>query len=232
MSANVLCGTPFLEIILEVVRNEHDLVMMTAEGKGALEEMLFGSTTMHLMRKCPCPVWVMKPTQPKQYSRILAAVDPAPLDEKRNALNMKIMDLATSLAQLEQSELHIVHAWALYREFGLTYGHIQIPKSELNKLIRETETMHGRWFSELLQEYPLENLDCQAHLLHGDAGTLIPELAKEKAIDLIVMGTVCRTGVTGLFIGNTAENVIRQVNCSVLTVKPDGFVTPMRPAEQ
>ncbi|MCB0162923.1 MAG: universal stress protein [Anaerolineae bacterium] len=228
VSSKVLSGTPFLEIIREVLRNKHDLVMIAAEGQSGLKKMLFGSTTMHLMRKCPCPVWVMKPSQPKQYSRILAAVDPTPLDEKRNALNMKIMDLATSLAQLEQSELHIVHAWALYREFGLTYGHIQIPKSELDKLIRETETMHGRWFSELLREYPLEKLNCQVHLLHGDAGTLIPEQAKEKEIELIVMGTVCRTGVVGLLIGNTAENVLRQVNCSVLTVKPDGFVTPVR----
>ena len=206
--------------------------MITAEGKSALAEMLFGSTSMHLMRKCPCPVWVMKSSQPKQYSRILAAVDPAPLDEKRNALNMKIMDLATSLAQLEQSELHIIHTWALYREFSLGHGHLKIPQSEFDKLVRKTEIMHGRWFSQLLREYPLETLNCQTHLLHGDAGTLIPELAKEKAVDLIVMGTVCRTGVAGLLIGNTAENVLRRVQCSVLTVKPDGFVTPMRPAEQ
>jgi len=43
------------------------------------------------------------------------------------------------------------------------------------------------------------------------------------------MGTVCRTGVAGLFIGNTAEKVLRQVDCSLLTVKPEGFVTPVAP---
>jgi len=41
------------------------------------------------------------------------------------------------------------------------------------------------------------------------------------------MGTVCRTGVAGFFIGNTAEDVLNQVESSVLTVKPDGFVTPI-----
>ncbi len=65
------------------------------------------------------------------------------------------------------------------------------------------------------------------HLLKGNAGTLIPELAQEKAIELIVMGTVCRTGVSGMIIGNTAETVLRRVDCSVLAVKPDGFVTPV-----
>ena len=42
------------------------------------------------------------------------------------------------------------------------------------------------------------------------------------------MGTVSRTGVTGFLIGNTAEKVLRQVDCSVLVVKPDKFVTPVK----
>lgn len=42
------------------------------------------------------------------------------------------------------------------------------------------------------------------------------------------MGTVCRTGAPGLLIGNTAEKILYEVDCSVLTVKPDGFVTPVR----
>jgi universal stress protein E len=63
--------------------------------------------------------------------------------------------------------------------------------------------------------------------LEGDASDLVPRLAVEKGIDVIVMGTVCRAGVPGLFIGNTAERVLRQVSCSVLTVKPEGFVSPV-----
>ncbi|MDJ0891306.1 MAG: universal stress protein, partial [Gammaproteobacteria bacterium] len=39
--------------------------------------------------------------------------------------------------------------------------------------------------------------------------------------------TVGRTGIPGFFIGNTAENLLSQVECSVLTVKPSGFVTPV-----
>jgi nucleotide-binding universal stress UspA family protein len=46
-------------------------------------------------------------------------------------------------------------------------------------------------------------------------------------VDVIVMGTVCRTGVAGFFIGNTAEKILNQVECSVLTVKPEGFESPI-----
>ena len=42
------------------------------------------------------------------------------------------------------------------------------------------------------------------------------------------MGTVGRTGIRGLFIGNTAEAILNQVKCSVLAVKPSGFETPVR----
>lgn len=44
----------------------------------------------------------------------------------------------------------------------------------------------------------------------------------------MVMGTVARTGISGFFIGNTAEKILRNVNCSVLTVKPDSFETPVK----
>ena len=56
---------------------------------------------------------------------------------------------------------------------------------------------------------------------------MIPKLAHEKQVDLIVMGTVCRTGIGGFFIGNTAEKILQDVDCSVLTVKPEGFVSPV-----
>ena len=48
-----------------------------------------------------------------------------------------------------------------------------------------------------------------------------------KRFKNIVMGTVCRTGIPGFFIGNTAEYVLSRVHCSVLTMKPAGFVSPV-----
>lgn len=55
---------------------------------------------------------------------------------------------------------------------------------------------------------------------------VINNLAAKKQVDLILMGTVCRTGMTDFFIGNSVENVIQQVIYSMLTVKPEGFVSP------
>ena len=48
---------------------------------------------------------------------------------------------------------------------------------------------------------------------------------------LIIMGTVGRTGIPGFIMGNTAETILNRIDCSVLAIKPDGFVTPVRLAE-
>lgn len=227
VGGKMLYGVPFLEIIREVLRNEHDLVMTTAEGRVGLKEKLFGSAALHLMRKCPCPVWVIQSSQPARSTRILAAVDPAPVDEEQYAVSIKIMDLATALARRQQSELLVVHAWTFPVEHSLRSGSFGASR-EVDRWVREARDLHRRRLAELLQPYALEDLEHQVYLLKGEAGRLVPELAAGKEVELIVMGTVSRTGVAGLLIGNTAEKILRHVNCSVLTVKPDGFVTPVR----
>ena len=226
VGGKMLYGTPFLEIIREVLRSEHDLVMTTAEGRGGLKEWFFGSTAMHLMRKCPCPVWVLKPFQAERHACILAAVDPAPSDEGQQGSNIKIMDLATSLAQRQQCQLVVVNTWTFPAETSLRSGYM-VASDALDRWVRDAGDMHRRKLAELLRPYPLQELKAQVYLLKGEPGHLIPELATKLGVELIVMGTVSRSGVSGLLIGNTAEKILRRVDCSVLTVKPEGFVTPV-----
>ena len=224
----VLVGKPQIEIIKEVLRNNNDLVMKTPEGKGTRRLTLFGTIDINLMRKCPCPVWMVKPSKSIKYSRILAAVDPDPFERVRNELNKEIMELAVSISQSEKSELHIVHAWRLWGESALRGLRVRASEAEMNRLLQATRNFHKRWLDNLLAEFPLANLEHKVHLRKGDPGILIPDIAKKERIDLIVMGTVCRTGIPGLIIGNTAESVLNQVDCSLLTVKPYRFISPIK----
>jgi nucleotide-binding universal stress UspA family protein len=223
-----LTGIPFLEIIKEVAHGGHDLVIKPAEGRGGVAHVLFGSTDLHLLRKCPCPVWIIKPTKRKKYARILAAVDPDPSEKDNAELNKLILDLATSLAKRENSQLHIVHAWAMGYESTLRSGRAHLPKSEVDRWVRDTRTAHNKWFDTLLGQYELQNLPTKTHLLKGQPWDVIPALALKKRVELIIMGTVARTGIPGFFIGNTAEKTLAEVDCSVLAVKPKAFSTPVK----
>ncbi len=222
----VVIGREFIEIVKEVLRNNHDLVIKTARGMSGRIGVLFGSTAMHLLRKCPCPVWLMKPGRVQSYDRIMAAVDVEPSMIEDTQLNNKIMQFATSLAQTENSELHIVHVWKKPEINYLTDEQDYLPPDDISRLYNEAKNMHIKWLNEFLEQY--KDQQYQRHLEEGTAGRVIPEFAEQYQVDLIVMGTICRTGIPGFFIGNTAEKILYRIDCSVLAVKPEGFISPIQ----
>ena len=222
----VLRGTPFLEIIRQVLREKHDLVMMTAEGEEGFRSLFFGSTSFHLMRKSPCPVWVTKPGAQNDYARIMAAVEPNPDNIRESELNIKIMDLATSLAHLNKSELHIAQAWEVMGTDRDTLSS-ETTEDMRSRIYNKHELAYREPLERLLRQYNLDDINYQVHLLRGNPRFILPELVDAIGINLIVMGTISRIGIPGFFIGNTAESILRQVRCAVLAVKPDGFVSPV-----
>lgn len=58
-------------------------------------------------------------------------------------------------------------------------------------------------------------------LRKGEIWDELSAIAKEKNIDLIVLGTHGRAGVSKLLIGSVAERIFRQSTCPVLTVGPN-----------
>ncbi len=238
IETRVLTGVPFLEVIREVLRNERDLVIKVPETRDWLDRF-FGSDDMHLLRKCPCPVWMVKAQAPQAYRCILAAVDvetayPADELESRHALNRQVLDMASSLALSDFSELHIVHAWHAIGESAMRGAFINTPEKEIIAYVEKVKQQHQKNLDSLTGEMTanlgaeaVEYLKPRKHLVKGWARKEVPLLAKKIKADLVVMGTVGRTGVPGLLMGNTAETILNQIDCSVLAVKPPGFETPV-----
>ncbi len=234
----VLTGTPFLEIIREVLRHSRDLVIKISETADWLNRP-FGSVDMHLLRKCPCPVWLIKPEAQKSYRRILAAVDvddncPPAEQEKRQSLNRQILQMAGSLALSEFAELHIVHAWEAVGESALRGPFVDVSVEEIKAYVEQVRRQHQQALDALIGEVThqvgqdaLDYLKPQTHLVKGWAHKEVPAVAKQIKADLIVMGTVARTGIPGFIMGNTAETILNQIDCSVLAIKPPGFITPV-----
>jgi universal stress protein E len=238
IQTKVLIGISFLEIIREVLRNGHDLVIKTAESDGLLDRV-FGSDDMHLLRKCPCPVWLVKSELPKAFHKILTAVDvddyyPQEELNTRHLLNLQILEMASSLTLSESAELHVVHAWMAFDEDSMRGAFVDMSDDKIIAHIEEVRQHYKQNLNRLMDEVfgklgqdALKYIKPQTHLLKGYPRKVIPVFARKIEADLVVMGTVARTGISGFFMGNTAETILNQLDCSVLAVKPQGFVTPV-----
>ena len=226
----VRVGEPFLEVIRHVLVHGNDLVMVGGRAVHKAEVPVPDSGVMHLLRKCPVPVWMMRPSLDRTL-RILALVDPDPEDPVRNSLNDLVLELATSLTRRENGELHVGHAWGLTGEATLRSSpYVGLPGEIVDVMVETVETAHREQLDRLIEQHDVLELGGSVHMVAGEAAKVLPRLAEELDIGLIVMGTVARTGLSGLIVGNTAETILGSVRCSVLAVKPQGFVTPVKPA--
>ena len=238
IGTKVLTGTPFLEVVREVLRGAHDLVIRAAENPGWLGRLL-GSDDMHLLRKCPSPVWLVRCEAPTPYRRMLAAVDVddsyAPEElETRHALNREVVELASVLALSEFAELHVASVWDAIGESFLRGAFMHTSDEGVAAYVEHARQRNSNRLDalvgeliELLGKDAAGYLQPKTHLVKGSARREIPMLARRLQVDLVVMGTVARTGIPGLIMGNTAEAILAQIDCSVLAIKPPGFVTPV-----
>jgi len=219
----VAIGTPFLEIIRATLRNHFDLVIKSAEKSQGLLTSALGPNDQHLLRKCPCPVWIDREETTHPYRKILAAVDP--LGDEDRALSRMIMDLALSIEP--EAEIHVVNAWRLPGESSLRNGRARLPYGKLQEMLSEQERMHADALAGLLSEYDMGIGDSNVHFEKASATPLISGLCRDLPADLVVTGTVGRTGIPGFFIGNTAESLMQVLDIPVLAVKPAKFQSPV-----
>ena len=226
VTTQLLFGKTSFAIIHEVLRSQHDLVVRISKGAHSRRIGFFGTTSMRLLRKCPCAVWLVRADTPPRFNRVLAAIDPAPHDIARETMNGAILELGESIVEYERGQLHVVHVWELFGEHLLKSRY---KSDELEEARRNAERRVAAALDGVLSPHGLSHQAGCVHLICDELGPghAISELAKREHIDLIVMGTIARTGIKGALMGNTAEQVLDRIECSILAIKPDGFISPV-----
>jgi nucleotide-binding universal stress UspA family protein len=222
VDSRVLFGNPFIEIIREVHLGKHDLVLLTAEGDGGLKSHLFGSLSRHLLRKCPCPVWVVRPARRRKSIRVLAAVNPSETHHSARNLDRTILEMASSLARMYDGKLDIVHVWQQAPRSG------RVHRNVVAKWNEDLYAAAEQRVAEMLEPFDFADLKPGIHLPGGPPGLRIVEVAEKQRVDVVVMGTLSRSGLQGMLMGNTCEAVLQQIEASILAVKPEGFVSPVK----
>ena len=208
-------GKPLVEVIQFVLGYECDLVVLGESGPSTDATPGVSAGVMQLLRKCPVPVWTLRPRRGRTLG-VLALVDPDPTDPVRDGLNDLILELATSMVRRDGGELHVAHAWNLEGE-----------ATAATEIVQAVESEHRAQLEALTERHGISQAGGCVRLVKGEPGRVLPEVAERLDINLIVMGTVGRTGLRGLFMGNTAETILRSVGCSVVAVKPEGLITPV-----
>jgi universal stress protein E len=219
--SRVVFGMSWVETLRQVELGEHDLVISGTRHRSRIRSMLLGSTGMKLLRKCPCPVWITQPRKHRQLSSIVAATDFSPVCDYA-------LDLAASLVALNGAALHIVHALSLaddttLRRAGMSEADISAYRNDAQRNAQEQ-------MQQLLAREALQGLAKKPtlHIEAGDADQVILQQIATQSADLLAMGTIARSGLSGMLMGNTAERLLPQVDCSLLAVKPVDFVCPIR----
>jgi universal stress protein E len=212
--SSVVLGKSWVELIRQVLRGKHDLVLVGTRHHDAMEGFLLSYTGIKLVRKCPCPVWITHPREDQPFDSILVAHDLLPVGDLA-------MELGYSMAQLHQAQLHVVHA-AEHSELDYMF-----PKLMLAKKLEEYRSEAKEHIQSQLANANLSQ-PAQIHLVSKPADVAIMKCVDQYNIDLIVMGTVGRTGISGIITGNTAERLLPRIPCSVLAVKPRNFACPIR----
>ncbi|HWB09317.1 MAG TPA: universal stress protein [Pirellulales bacterium] len=223
--ARLASGEGWIEIIREVEQGKHDVAIVGTRNVGTLQRFLFGSTAMRLLHNCPCPVWVTRPEPRPLPSNILVASDFSPVSEISVRLGLAIGELSGAKVNL----LHAVdypldRLWST----GLLDTNTQIYHDRVKADARERLTEQ---LARVAGGKPSANVEL--HIAEGlsIADTAILDFIQFHHIDLLVMGTMARSGIPGVFIGNTAERLVTHVPCSMLAVKPADFKSPIGPAE-
>jgi nucleotide-binding universal stress UspA family protein len=217
VQTKVYIGESYAEIIQAVQCEGYDLVLAGTRGLAQWEEFLVGSTVRRLIRKCPASVWIAKAEHVGQPKVVLAATDFSMVSRKAVSQGLLVAQHAHAAFHL----LHVVDAKDVPEDVIS-----RIPKG--SSLQQEINQEASKRMDVFIESLAMDRASIQVHQSCGTPWKEIRRAAKFQAADLVVMGTVGRSGIQGLLLGNTAEKVLDTCDCSILTVKPDGFESPLR----
>ncbi len=203
------------ETIIHVQQMEGcQLVIKDAKPEGVLTQAFGTPEDWRLLRQCDVPILLVKHDHSWEHGPIMAAVNADHEDYQHTQLNLAILDYSATFADYFSAELHLASAYPTTRlpiqdsGNGVTYE-----KSYNNTCINYA------------RDYQLgvNNI----HVEPGSAETVIPKLIKEQQIQLLVIGTHARTGISALAIGNTAEQLISHIDTDMLILQPRDHMPPL-----
>ena len=206
-------GDPARAIRAEAEALAADLVVMGTHGRSGFERLFLGSVAEKLLRTAPCPVLTIGTEQPPAvagalFRRILCAADLTKASERTLSLGLSLAE--ENLAQV--TFLHVVEGGALYET-----GPDRRPIPDMAPL---RDALVDRAMEQLMRAAGSAGSFCEVSVRveTGSAWRQIVGVAEETQAEVVVLGAHAHRGISRLFLGSTANQVVRHAPCPVLTV--------------
>ena len=218
LNTEVRIGHPFVELVEACKAHSADLLVMGAKGSKN-EPQRIGAIAAKCVRKAPVDVLVVREDAQGPFKKIVTCVD---FSEN----SAKAVQCALHVAQQDRASLDCLHVYQSAIAMSLDYGDFA-PSLPATIDPEAVETWR-------------KDLEAFLAPLTRDAGDVkVTALIKERVnireaildhvsevhATLVVLGTRGKTGLREMLIGTTAEKIVQNAPCSILAVKPDGFVS-------
>ncbi len=218
----VVAGEPWFEL-LKVSHNLPDTMIICGTREiGTVRRALFGSTGLKLLRNATGPVWLVKPRlDDDERLDILATTD-------LTDVGQDVVQTAVSLARIVPSRLHLLHVVdsSLDRWATRSGAKDEREAESENKALKAAEEKLQLQLAAT--DYrTLQPPGVQVHVSVGSPAASIIEAVENTHANVVVMASRARGGIVASLMGNTAESLLSELNCSVLVIKPDDFVSPV-----
>jgi universal stress protein E len=219
IKTETLLGKADIALTHAVQCEGYEMVVLGTQGRSALQRFFLGSTALRVIHHCPATVWVAKEGCGWPLTRLLVPMDFSPVS--RRSLEQASWLAAQSQAQVDL--LHVVELDDVSADLD-TPAHAAHEDSEIRRRIEDQARQR---MEEWSAEAGLLPGQISMSVAWGKPWQIIGECCRRFNSSLVVLGTVGRSGVEGLLLGNTAEKVLKTCDCSVLAVKPADFVSPV-----
>ncbi|MDP6538401.1 MAG: universal stress protein [Planctomycetota bacterium] len=210
----------WLDATRRALGGEVDLVVVGKRNEPAADGRALGTVAVKLLRKCPCPVWAVKPGHDLVHRCVLAASDLSPVADE-------VVDAAAWVAGRGECQLTVVHAWSTPLDLRERREELGAEAFEAHR--DGLRAGAGEHIRAGVAAGPAPGVEHDVLFGKGRPAGVIREAVDHLDPDLLVMGTVSTPDLPGRSLGSTAERVLDRVDCSLLALKPAGFRSSVSP---
>jgi nucleotide-binding universal stress UspA family protein len=224
-TSRLLVGQSATVLIQEVLRSNHDLLVRSHARDLIAASVYGGAVDDELLRKCPCPVLLVGPGRAPERPRIVGVVT-GNEGSAADHLGVKVVELTLSMARIEDGAPMLLRTWVPFAEQMIRTNALE---DAFVAYVEATRRRMVENLAELTKSFRNGVSHIPTMTRRGKPEDIIPEFTVGQGIDLVVMAAPASDGgIAELFFGGASLKFLRKLTCSLLAVKPDGFVSPVR----